>query len=62
MHEDYIQNFESFIFAKFIGLESLDLTHNKLRNDCIMFLYQLKFKKLKELNLYLIDITDSNVL
>lgn len=61
LHEDCIQSIEPFINAKFKDLESLDLTHNKLRNDSIPLLSKLKFTKLKELNLYLNDFTDSNI-
>ena len=61
LHEDCIQSIEPFINAKFKDLEIFDLAQNKIRNDSIPLLSKLKFKKLKELNLYFNDITDSNI-
>ena len=61
LHENCIQNIEPLKHAKFKDLESLDLSHNKLRDNSIPILSQLQFNKLKELNLYLNDITDSNI-
>ena len=61
LFENCITNIKPLINVKFKYLEKLNLGSNKLGNDSIPILYELKFEKLIELNLYLNNFTDSNI-
>ena len=54
-------NIKSILNTNFKNLELLSFAENKLGNDNIEYLYNLKFEKLIELNLYSNSITDSKI-
>ena len=61
LNHNCILNIKPLKIAKFKKIERLDFGENKLGNDNIPVLFELFFRDLKELNLYLNNFTDCEI-
>ena len=61
LNDNCIVNIEPLKYAKFKDILKINLGENKIGNDNIPVLFELYFKKLNELNIYLNNFTDKEI-